>query len=229
MPPEPIFTRECFRFFGDLGRNNRKEWMDENRARYRACVVEPFRRLCDELTPAVKRLDPNFVVSGRTNENFSRINRDIRFANDKSPYRTQMYLKFSGPAAKKDGDGELYIGLTTGAVTAGFRSYFGSRRSMLARFGIPRARENPGWIERQQRRIGKHYQSYWYSNYKGQWTKHPGWPTALDDWKKLKAWIVRRKFAPAFATRSGFVGEAEKIFREVYPLYHFTSSPDWKP
>jgi uncharacterized protein (DUF2461 family) len=182
MPPQPIFTPECFRFFRDLGRNNRKEWMDENRARYHACVVEPFRRLCDELAPAVKRLDPNFVVSGRANENFSRINRDIRFANDKSPYRTQMYLKFSGPAAKKEGDGELYVGLTTDAATAGFRSYFGSRQSTLARFGIPRARENPGWIERQQRRIGKRYESYWYFSYKGQWTKHPGWPIALDDW-----------------------------------------------
>jgi hypothetical protein len=49
-----------------------------------------------------------------------------------------------------------------------------------------------------------------------------------EEWKKLQAWIVRRKFAPPAATRSGFDREVTKIFREVYPLYPFTTSPAWK-
>jgi uncharacterized protein (DUF2461 family) len=48
-----VFRKETFLFFRDLGRNNRKEWMDENRERYRTCVVQPFRRLLDELAPMV--------------------------------------------------------------------------------------------------------------------------------------------------------------------------------
>ena len=38
-----------------------------------------------------------FDTAARRGRNFSRINRDIRFAKDKTPYRTQMYLKFCGP------------------------------------------------------------------------------------------------------------------------------------
>ncbi|MGB6875831.1 MAG: DUF2461 family protein, partial [Candidatus Acidiferrales bacterium] len=89
---QAIFGAETFRFFRDLGRNNSKAWMDENRDRYKRHVVEPFRRLLDALAPGAQKLHPEFCISGRTGENFSRINRDIRFAKDKTPYRTQMYL-----------------------------------------------------------------------------------------------------------------------------------------
>ena len=40
-------SAETFRFFRDLHRNNRKEWMDENRGRYRTAVVQPMRGLLD--------------------------------------------------------------------------------------------------------------------------------------------------------------------------------------
>ncbi len=203
--------------------------MDANRERYRAQVVQPFRRLLEELTSAVRRLDRGFEVGGRTGENFSRINRDIRFAADKSPYRAQMYLKFSRQGMNDRGDGQLYVGVSAESVTVGFRSYFESRESSLARVGIPRARENGNWVEKQKRRLGGKYSCYWYSSEKGQWTKHDGWPASPEQWKKLKGWIVRRKFAPAISTRPGFASEVGKIFRDVFPLYRFTSSPDWKP
>src|SRR5215467_1004688 len=110
-PAAPIFTRETFRFFRDLSRNNRKTWMDENRERYQSSVVQPFRRLLEELSSDVLELDSRFDVSGRTGPNFSRINRDIRFARDKTPYKTQMYLKFSVPSPGNGDTGQLYLGL----------------------------------------------------------------------------------------------------------------------
>jgi uncharacterized protein (TIGR02453 family) len=224
--PSSVFSKEIFQFFRELGRNNHKPWMDANRARYRAAVVAPFRALLDRLTPAAQRLNPRFVVSGRVGENFSRINRDIRFARDKSPYRTQMYLFFEEPG--EDG-GQLYVGLSTDTVTCGFRIYGGMRNSPLAKFGRKRAHENPQWVERQRRRLGKKYESYWYSMVKGEWTKHTGWPVKPEDWKKLQAWIVRRKFAPAAATAAGFEREIAKTFREIYQLCPFAGSPVWKP
>src|SRR5882762_5889324 len=96
-------TPATLRFFRDLGRNNRKEWMDANRERYRSDVVEPFRALLAALAAAVLKLNPDFDTSGRTGTNFSRINRDIRFARDKTPYRPQMYLTFPDPAAAEKG------------------------------------------------------------------------------------------------------------------------------
>jgi len=224
-----IFSAETFRFFRELGRNNHKPWMDANRERYRAHVVAPFRALLDRLTPAARKLNPGFDVSGRTGQNFSRINRDIRFAADKSPYRAQMYLKFSQQGSEDGGDGQLYVGVAADAVTVGFRTYYESRESSLARLGVPRARENGTWIARQQRRLGKKYESYWYSSEKGEWAKHKGWPTKPEEWKRIKGWIVRKKFKPTAATRADFPREVSRIFSEVFPLYRFTSSSNWKP
>src|SRR2546422_9649922 len=125
---KPLFTRETFQFFKDLGRHNRKEWMDANRDRYQAAIIQPFRRLLEELTPTALELDSRFDTSGRVGANFSRINRDIRFAKDKTLYKTQMYLKVSVPAPAKRETGQLYVGLTADTVTAGFRIYFCRKR-----------------------------------------------------------------------------------------------------
>lgn len=223
----PIFSAETFRFFRELGRNNHKAWMDANRERYRQHVVEPFRALLDALAPAVRQLNAEFDVSGRTGRNFSRINRDIRFAADKSPYRTQMYLTFSDQRAADGDDGQLYVGVSPDAITCGFRIY-GGRDSRLARTAIPRAAENTAWLAQQARRLGKKYNSYWYTMEKGEWTKRDGWPTRPEDWKRIKGWIVRRKMKPGAATRAAFASEISKIFREVFPLYRFTSAAKWK-
>ncbi len=225
---KPIFTRETFRFFKDLGRHNHKEWMDENRDRYQGALVQPFRRLLEELAPGVLELDSRFDTTGRTGANFSRINRDIRFAKDKTLYKTHMYLKVSVPPPAKRETGQLYVGLSPDRVTAGFRIYSGAKRkeSTIALIAGPRATAEPGWVAKQKKRLGRSYESYWYTTVKGEWTKHDGWPTAVEDWKKILAWIVRRKFASSAATRASFPREAAKVFRDLYPLLRFTSLPE---
>src|SRR5260370_5632381 len=100
-PAKPIFTPETFKFLKDLGRHNHKERMEANRDRYQAVLIQPFRRLLEELAPAVLELDSRFDTSGRTGATFSPINPDIRFAKDKTLYKTHMYLKFSVPPPAK--------------------------------------------------------------------------------------------------------------------------------
>ena len=227
-PAKPIFTHETFKFFKDLGRHNRKEWMEANRERYQAALVQPLRRLLEELAPELLELDSRFDTSGRTGANFSRINRDIRFAKDKTLYKTNMYVKFSVPPPVKRETGQLYVGLSKDTVTAGFRIYSGGKRkdSTLALIAEPRAAVDPGRVAKQKKRLGRRYESYWYMTVKGEWTQHDGWPTEPGDWKKIQAWIVRRKFTPSVATRASFPREAAKVFRDLYPLVRFTSLPD---
>ena len=223
----PIITEETFRFFRDLARNNRTAWMQTNRERYQECIVQPLRHLCEELAPAVLRLDPSFETSGRTGANLSRINRDIRFAKDKTPYRAQMYLKFGAPFAGEGEAGQLYVGISAKTVTAGFRIYCGSKRkeSALGQIADSRVQASPRWVAQQKRRLSRRYESYWYRMEKGEWTKQSGWPDA-ENWKKLQAWIVRQELGAAAATRKPFCKELVKIFRELYPLLRFTSLRD---
>ncbi len=226
--PEPIFTRATFQCFRDLARNNKKVWMDANRERYQDFVVKPFRLLLEEVSPAVLQLDSRFDTTGRSGSNFSRINRDIRFAKDKTPYRAQMYLKFSAPFPGEGETGQLYVGISAQTVTAGFRIYSGSKRkeSALAVIGDQRVQAQPKWIAQQKKRLYKRYESYWYAMEKKDWKEQKGWPAGPEDWQKLQGWIVRRKLKLADATRASFSRDIAKIFGELYPLLRFTSLQD---
>jgi uncharacterized protein (TIGR02453 family) len=221
---KPIFSKEIFRFFRELGRHNKKVWMDANRERYQETVVLPFRRLLEELSPTVLRLDERFDAQGRRGANFSRINRDIRFAKDKTPYHPHMYVKFSLPLPGELKSGQLYTGISADSVTVGFRVYAEAKRklSSIALVAEPRIAENPKWLAQQKKRLGKKYDSYWYASVKGEWTKHDGWPIAAD-WPKLQGWIVRKKVSLTAATRATFPAEITKIFRDLYPLLKFTA------
>ena len=225
---KPIFTEETFKFFKQLKRNNHLDWMKAHRDQYRATVVEPFRKLCEEMAPMVLALDSRFDTCGRTGANFSRINRDIRFAKDKTLYKTHMYLKFSVPLQGNRESGQLYSALSVATVTAGFRIYSGAKRKegALAMIAEPRLQADRRWVAKQKKRLEKRYESYWYATVKGEWTKHEGWPESLDNWKKIGAWIVRRKLPVSAALSAAFPRELSKTFRELYPILKFVSLPE---
>ena len=136
------------------------------------------RRACARSSAARSRLS---MTSGRTGANLSRINRDIRFAKDKTPYRAQMYLKFGAPFAGEGETGQLYVGISAKTVTAGFRIYCGSKRkeSALGQIADARVQASPGWVAQQKKRLSRRYESYWYRMEKGEWTKQSGWPAML--------------------------------------------------
>ena len=90
------FTKDTFQFFRELERNNNKEWFDKNRKRYEVEVRDRFKELCISLVPAMKSIDVNFEL--RPHRCISRINRDIRFSQDKSPYKTHLWMTFMLPA-----------------------------------------------------------------------------------------------------------------------------------
>jgi uncharacterized protein (TIGR02453 family) len=223
-----FFTKGTFDFFRDLERNNRKEWMHENRDRYEDFIVAPFRRLLEDLTPAVHKLNPRFDTNGWTGQSFSRINRDIRFAKDKSPYRAQMYLMFSEPAPKGSEAGQFYVGVTSAVVTAGFRIFGERKKGPLAEVARLRACENAPWLAAQAKKLGRTYESYWHLTERKEWNKREGWPLTPADWEKLQAWIVRKKMKPAQATKPDFVRTVEKVFKDLMPVWRMTSAREWK-
>ena len=221
---KPVFSKETFAFLRDLQKHNKKDWMDANRERYQEALVRPFRRLLEETSQTVLTMNDRFDVCGKTGANFSRINRDIRFAKDKTPYRAQMYLKFSVSGSGDREKAQLYVGLSPELVTVGFRIYAGTKRktSVLAMIAEPRIAQNPAWVAAQKKKLERRYESYWYTTEKGGWTKREGWPIKLEDWKGIHGWIVRKKLKTSAALRPEFPRELCKAFREIYPLLQFT-------
>ena len=238
----PGFGPEQFSFFRQLARNNRKEWFDRNRERYQTHIVGAFGALLRELEPCALELNPDFETLGKTNRNFSRINRDIRFARDKSPYRAQYYLYLFVPTPQENHSStRLYVGLAAEAVTVGFAMYDGGRESPMNTIFRPKVLE-PGRLRRaltasrggaellaliRKAGGGRRYESYWYSLEKREWTKHQGFPAGPGDWKRMKGWVVRKRFAPSSRELAAgrFPAAVKKIFRELYPLYAFCAAP----
>jgi len=94
--------------------------------------------------------------------------------------------------------------------------------SPIALVAEPKLAANPKLLAWQKQRLGRKYDSYWYSTVKGEWTKNGGWPTA-GDWPKLQGWIVRKKLRKSDATRASLPRDTAKLFRDVYPLLELTS------
>lgn len=86
------FPEETIRFFLDIRFHNEVPWFHEHRAEYETGIREPFRRFIEELTPTMALIADDFET--RPNKCLARINRDIRFTRDKSPYRDHMWFLF---------------------------------------------------------------------------------------------------------------------------------------
>jgi len=225
------FTADSFRFFAELAGHNHKAWFDANRARYDQHVVGAFRGLLEALTPGLLELNPQFEVGGKTNGNFSRINRDIRFSKDKSPYKSNFYLYAYDARQDRGLTGRLYVGLSADCVTAGF-SIYGSWRGpkgALETLFRKRVAEKPELFATLIARVvrARRLETYWHREEKGDWVQHPGLPRREEDWQTLHAWIVRKVYLPnarGLAT-SAFASTIARLFTELYPLMAFTSTP----
>jgi uncharacterized protein (TIGR02453 family) len=223
------FAEESFDFFHELAENNNKPWFDQNRARYEQFVTGAFRGLLQALEPSILKLNPNFEVSGKTNANFSRINRDIRFSKDKRPYKPQYYLYFYDSRRSRDATGRLYVGLSADCVTVGFAIYDTWKKgstSVLESVFRPRFKKDRSRFLGLAAKVKqKRYETYWYRMEKKEWVLHPGLPRKDDDWQTMQGWVVRKVFEPGSRglDSPGFAKKTGRIFAELYPLYRFTS------
>lgn len=93
------FTKGYIDFFKNLEKNNSKEWMDENRKVYEKEVKEPFKIFATDFIAALEPVLGMIPMTAR--QATSRINRDIRFSKDKTPYNIFLAATVA-PGGKKD-------------------------------------------------------------------------------------------------------------------------------
>ena len=84
----PHFDKDFLKFFRELEKNNSKDWFDENRKRYETVVRDPWKAYIKTLAVDLQKLYPGKDLEG--NVQVSRINRDIRFSRDKTPYKDHV-------------------------------------------------------------------------------------------------------------------------------------------
>ncbi|MCI4320305.1 MAG: TIGR02453 family protein [Thermoplasmata archaeon] len=93
--PNGYFSAESFRFLRELAKNNRREWFLENKARYESFVRDPSLRFVRDAGPRLQKISRQLVADPRpVGGSLTRIYRDLRFAKDKSPYKTNVGIRF---------------------------------------------------------------------------------------------------------------------------------------
>jgi len=81
-----FFTQDFLDFFKDLEENNERDWYHAHKKRYYKSVKEPFAAFVGEMIDRLSAIDPHMLTTPK--ESIFRIARDIRFSNDKTPYKT---------------------------------------------------------------------------------------------------------------------------------------------
>ena len=116
-----MLTKESLQFLDDLRKNNNREWFQDNKKRYEV-FKKDYHQLVSDFLDAMKPLDPSLELLEIKDCTF-RINRDIRFSKDKSPYKSHLGVWMSTGAKGANRSG-YYVHIEKGGsfIAGGFYS-----------------------------------------------------------------------------------------------------------
>jgi uncharacterized protein (TIGR02453 family) len=127
------FSPELFTFLRDLARNNDREWFTANKDRYVAEVQEPALAFIEDVGMRLPEISRHFVADPRPNGgSMFRIYRDVRFAKDKSPYKTNIGIQFRHTRSKDVHAPGFYLNLEPGRVFVACGSWRPDRDTLHA-------------------------------------------------------------------------------------------------
>jgi uncharacterized protein (TIGR02453 family) len=101
------FTPDYLEFFKELAANNHKDWFDANRKRYESVVRDPFKNFVSDLIHEMAKTDQELNLEAK--DAIFRINRDIRFSKDKTPYKLNNSAIISPEGRKNKNHPGVYI------------------------------------------------------------------------------------------------------------------------
>lgn len=110
LPPFAGFPKDALRFLRELKKNNNREWFAEHKARYEQNLKEPMLMLLGGLAARLQAVDPEIVIEPK--KAMYRIYRDVRFSNDKSPYKIWIAAAFTFRGFDRKNDAAFYFHIT---------------------------------------------------------------------------------------------------------------------
>jgi uncharacterized protein (TIGR02453 family) len=128
------FRPSAVSFLRQLSRHNAKPWFEAHRATYDGELRAPMRALIEEVDVQLARFAPE--ITGDPSRSMFRIHRDVRFAKDKSPYKTHAACWFyhadagRGVGGESEGGAGFYFHLAPGQYRIGAGIWMPPRASL---------------------------------------------------------------------------------------------------
>ncbi len=88
------FSETTFRFLREITAHNDKAWFDAHRADYDEGYVAASRLFVEAIGPRLQAISKGIEYEARINGSIFRIQRDVRFSKDKTPYKNHLDLWF---------------------------------------------------------------------------------------------------------------------------------------
>lgn len=206
-------------FLAELKENNNKEWFDKNRSRYQEnkqkmlFMTELFNTEISKFDPDIPLTDPK--------ECLFRIFRDVRFSNDKTPYKTNMG-SFIAKGGRKSIWPGYYFHLEPGASFVGGGLYMPPADVLKA----IRTEINDNGDELSEILNGKSFKKFFPELFDDQLKTAPkGYPTDHKhiDLLKYKSYAVGANLTDELVTGPDFISYTIEAFKELHLANRYLS------
>ncbi|KAI9207207.1 uncharacterized protein BJ171DRAFT_293119 [Polychytrium aggregatum] len=241
LPPRPVPKKKgppgtiydfTLDFLHGLAENNDREWFSINENRYKASkdnFCEAMQVIIDEM----RKHDPT-IMEVAPKESLFRINRDVRFSQDKSPYKTCLSASLSRGGRKGD-YAHYYIHLQPGNESRIAGGMWCSAKSQLDAI---RSRIADDQNPLDQATKHKDFQKYFgkggiqllidnATRYDNVLKKGPaGYPKDHPNIEalKMKSFTISKRFTDEEVLRVGFIDEVVAALKSLTPLITILNS-----
>lgn len=216
-----MLQNTTLKFLKELAKNNNKEWFDANRKKYET-ARQDFIELADALIRGFCKKDTDFEqLEGR--KCLFRINRDIRFSKDKSPYKTNL-----GASFEKGGRISPYAGYYL-HIEPGNKSFVAGGVWMPEAERVKKIRQeiDYNWDEFKKIINNKKFKSTFKDLEKTKETSLSREPKGYEkdnpaiDYIKLKSWVVSTPLTDAEVTGKDLLKKILAAFETMQPMIRF--------
>jgi uncharacterized protein (TIGR02453 family) len=116
----PRFSAGTLSFLKRLKRNNRREWFAAHRDEYEKHVREPMLAVLERLAVDMRAIAPELLVGPKS---MYHIYRDVRFSENKQPYKTNIAASFRPRDLPKGEGAGMYFHISPEGVWIGGGMY----------------------------------------------------------------------------------------------------------
>jgi uncharacterized protein (TIGR02453 family) len=208
------------KFLRSLKRNNNKQWFDKNRTVYEEARSD-FEQFIQSVINAHCKNDPD-LAELQAKKCLFRINRDIRFSKNKSPYKTNFGASMD-KGGKKSGLAGYYFHLEPG------ESFFGGGLWMPEAQVMKKVRQEIDYCFDEFNQIvsAKKFKSVFGELYTGEDAKLSRVPQGFEkdnpaaEYLKLKSWLAISHLDDEVLTSKRLLKKTLEGFSAMQPLIQF--------
>ncbi len=213
-----MLRKSTLNFLRNLKNNNQREWLEANRKAYEEAKAD-FNELVDFLIKELSKVDSRYGELQAKNCVF-RINRDVRFSADKSPYKSNFGAAFS-LGGKKSKAASFYLHIDPS------QSFAGGGIWQPESIDLAKIRQEIDYNAAEFKTIlkTKKFTTYFDGLSTENSLKKPpkGYDenNAMIEWLKLKSFVAAKHITETEILSKGFEKEVVKIFLAMAPLIAF--------